>query len=170
DSSDYVQFISTLSAPFYEMAKFDVHDNWRPTSTYYNIPLDEFYGNIKRAAADGYTVCIGGDVSEPGYYGPEDAAIIPTFDIPYDYIDQDSREMRIFTRETDDDHGVHLVGYRKVGGRDWFLIKDSARASRHGRHHGYIFYRDDYIKLKMLSYTVHRDAVGGLMDKLEKGE
>lgn len=171
DPDEYVQFISTLSAPFYQMTNFDVPDNWRPTDTYYNIPLDEFYSGIKDAAKDGFTVCIGGDVSEPGYYGPEDAAIVPSFDIPGDHIDQDSRELRIYTRETDDDHGVHLVGYKRHGGRDWFLIKDSARASRHGKHHGYIFYRDDYIKLKMLSYSVHRDAVPGLLKRITlKGE
>lgn len=168
DSADYVQFISTLSAPFFEMTKFDVDDNWRPTSTYYNIPLDDFYAGIRDAVRNGYTVCIGGDVSEPGYYGFEDAAIIPTFDIPFDYIDQDSRELRIYRKMTDDDHGVHLIGYKKEGGKDWFLIKDSARASRHGKHHGYIFYREDYVKLKMLSYTVHKDAVSGLLGKIEK--
>ncbi|MBU8922153.1 MAG: hypothetical protein KOO63_10085 [Bacteroidales bacterium] len=171
DPDDYVQFISTLSSPFYQIVKFDVPDNWRPTDTYLNIPLDEFYSGIKIAAKNGFTVCIGGDVSEPGYYGPEDAAIVPSFDIPGDHIDQDSRELRIYTRETDDDHCVHLVGYKNHGGRDWFLIKDSARASRHGKHHGYIFYRDDYIKLKMLSYTVHRNAVPKILKKIDsKGE
>ncbi|MBN2184175.1 MAG: peptidase C1 [Candidatus Krumholzibacteriota bacterium] len=168
DSSDYVQFISTLSEPFYETAKFDVHDNWRPTRTYYNLPLDEFYQGIRNSVKNGYTVCIGGDVSEPGYNGPEDACVIPTFDIPWDYIDQDSRELRIFKKTTDDDHGVHLIGFSRKSGKDWFLIKDSARASRHGRFHGYIFYREDYIKLKMLSYTVHKDAVTGLLKKMGK--
>lgn len=168
DSSDYVQFISTLSSPFYEMAEFDVHDNWRPTGTYYNIPLDSFYDTIKKSIRNGYTVCIGGDVSEPGYYGMEDACVIPTFDIPYEYIDQDSRELRIYKKTTDDDHGVHLIGYAKKGGKDWYLIKDSARASRHGKFEGYIFYREDYIRLKMLSYTVHRDAARDILMEIEK--
>jgi len=124
--------------------------------------------SIKKAAEAGYTVCIGGDVSEPGYYGFEDAAIIPTFDIPQDYIDQDSREYRFFNKTTDDDHGVPLLAYKKVDGRDWYLIKDSSRASRHGKFHGYLFYRDDYIKLKMLTYLVHKDVVRELEPKFEK--
>ncbi len=168
ESSDYVQFISTLSEPFYSMVKFDVYDNWRPTSTYYNLPLDDFYNNIKESVKKGFTVCIGGDVSEPGYYGFEDACVIPSFDIPWNYIDQDSREFRIYKKSTDDDHGIHMIGYKRKGGKDWFLIKDSARASRHGKFHGYIFYREDYIKLKMLSYTVHKDAVKGLLGKIRK--
>lgn len=170
DTSDYVQFISTLSAPFYAMTKFDVNDNWRPTSTYYNVPLEDFYRCLRDAARKGYTACIGGDVSEPGYYGFEDSAIIPTFDIPQEYIDQDSREFRIFTKTTNDDHGVHLLAHSKAGGKDWYLIKDSSRASRHGEHHGYLFFREDYIKLKMLFYMVHRDAAAELLDKIDRAE
>ncbi|MBN1164102.1 MAG: peptidase C1, partial [Candidatus Krumholzibacteriota bacterium] len=170
NTDDYVQIMSTLSQPFYLAGEFKVPDNWRPTDTYYNVPLDDFYKYIKKAAQMGYTVCIGGDVSEPGYYGFEDAAIVPTFDIPGDYIDQDSRELRLFNRATEDDHGIHLLAYKKVGGRDWYLIKDSSRSSRHGKFHGYLFYRDDYIKLKMLTYAVHRDVVEDLLPKFEKAK
>ncbi|MBN1886086.1 MAG: peptidase C1 [Candidatus Krumholzibacteriota bacterium] len=167
---DYVGVMSTLSAPFWRQARFDVPDNWRPTDTYWNLPLDEFMNVIKGAARKGYTMSIGGDVSEPGYYGFEDAAIVPSFDIPGDYIDQDSREFRIRSGVTGDDHGVHLLAWKRVGGRDWFLIKDSARSSRHGEFEGYYFYRDDYIKLKMLTIMVHKDAIAHLAAKLESGD
>ncbi|MCD6379121.1 peptidase C1, partial [bacterium] len=167
-TDDYIQVMSTLSKPFYLEGEFDVTDNWRPTKTYYNLPLDEFYKRIKMAAKKGYTVCIGGDVSEPGYNGFEDAAIIPDFDIPQDYINQDSRELRINNKTTTDDHGIHLVGYMEKDGRDWFLIKDSARSSRHGKFHGYYFYRGDYIKLKMLTYTVHKDIMKDLEGKFKE--
>jgi bleomycin hydrolase len=53
-------------------------------------------------------------------------------------------------------------------GRDWFLIKDSARSSRHGKFRGYYFYRGDYIKLKMLTYTVHKDIMKDLEDKFKE--
>jgi len=170
DLDDYVQFMSTLSVPFYTKAKYDVPDNWRPTEDYYNVPLDEFYEIITRATARGYTVAIGGDVSEPGLYGFEDAAIVPTFDIPQDYIDQDSREFRIYNRTTQDDHGVHLLATAKLGGHDWFLIKDSSSSATWGKHKGYYFYRDDYVKLKMLSLMVHKDVVQFLMPKFEDAE
>ncbi len=169
DLDDYVQFMSTLSIPFYTKGTFDVPDNWRPTEDYYNVPLDEFYECLTRAAAGGYTVAIGGDISEPGLYGFEDAAVIPTFDIPQEYIDQDSREFRFYNLTTQDDHGVHLLAMTKVGGRDWFLIKDSMSSAYWGKHTGYYFYRDDYIKLKMLCFMVHKDAVAFLMPKFEAG-
>jgi len=164
---DYVQVMSTLSIPFYTKGRYDVPDNWRPTEEYWNVPLDEYYECLTRAAARGYTAAIGGDVSEAGYYGLENAAIVPTFDIPREYIDQDSREFRFDNKTTQDDHGVHLLAMTKVGGRDWFLIKDSAAGSYWGKEKGYYFYRDDYIKLKMLSFMVHRDVVQFLMPKFE---
>ena len=167
---DYVQFMSTLSVPFYTKGKYDVPDNWRPTADYYNVPLDEFCEILTRATARQYTVAIGGDVSEPGLYGFEDAAIVPTFDIPQEYIDQDSREFRFNNRTSQDDHGVHLLAMMKAGGRDWFLIKDSSSSSNWGKHKGYYFYRDDYIKLKMLSFMVHKDIVQSLMPKFEAKE
>ena len=166
--SDYVMMMSTLSVPFNTLDKFNVPDNWRPTYSYYNLPLDKYYGYIKRATQKGYTVCIGGDVSEPGYYGTEDAAVVPTFDIPRDYIDQDSRELRFYNKTTGDDHLLHVLAYKKVKGRDWYLIKDSSRAARRGKFHGYLFYRADYIKLKMLMYMVHRDVVADIWPKIEQ--
>jgi bleomycin hydrolase len=167
---DYVQLMSTLLIPFYTKGEFDVPDNWRPTTDYYNVPLNEFYECITRATARGYTVAIGGDVSEPGLYGFEDAAIIPTFDIPQEYIDQDSREFRFDNKTTQDDHGVHLLASMKIAGRDWFLIKDSMSSAYWGKQTGYYFYRDDYIKLKMLSFMVHKDVVQPLMPKFETKE
>ena len=114
---------------------------------------------IKNAVQDGYTVSVGGDNSEAGMDGKFDVAIVPEWDIPSDYINQGSREFRIANGTTGDDHGVHVVGYKEIGGRDWFLIKDSNRSSRLGEFKGYYFWDGDYIKLKMLSFTIHEDRL-----------
>jgi bleomycin hydrolase len=90
---------------------------------------------------------------------------VPTFDIPQRFINQDAREFRFFNHATEDDHGLHLVGYASAGGRDWFLIKDSARSSRWGKFEGYYFYREDYVRLKMLTILVHKDVVKDLLAK-----
>ncbi len=164
---DYVEFMSTIKYPFWKKGEFEAPDNWWHSKEYHNVPLNVFYSIIIKAIKMGYSVSIGGDVSEPGYYGEEDVAFIPTFDIPEKYIDQYSREMRIYNKTTTDDHGIHLVGYTKVKGKDWFLIKDSARSSRHGKFKGYMFYRGDYIKLKMLTFTVHRDVVKGILERFK---
>jgi len=165
---DYVDIMSTLSIPFYTKGEFKVPDNWWHCADYYNVPLDVWYETLKNAIKNGYSVAIGGDVSEPGYNGFEDAAIVPDFDIPQRYINQDSREFRIYNKTTTDDHGVHLVGYTQIDEHDWFLVKDSARSSRHGKFKGYLFYRGDYIKLKMLTYTVHKDMAYDILNKVKE--
>lgn len=162
---DYVAIMSTLAYPFYTQAPFDVHDNWWFDSTYYNVPLDEWYEALRKAIGDGYTVAIGGDISEAGLNGEVDAAYVADFDIPQDYINQHSREYRIYTESTTDDHGIHLVGYTELDGRDWFLVKESSSRGYWGRFDGYMFYRDDYVRLKMMEFAVHKDAVPEIMEK-----
>ncbi len=170
DLDDYAEFMSTLSLPFYTRGEYKVPDNWWHDDSYYNVPLDEWYAAIKRAVGQGYTVAIGGDVSEPGYVGFENLAVVPTFDIPQRFIDQDARELRFYEHATEDDHGLHLVGYASVAGRDWFLIKDSARSSRWGKFEGYYFYRDDYVRLKMLTFLVNKAAVADLLARFPKAQ
>ena len=168
DLDAYVEVMSTLSVPFWTKASYDVPDNWWKDSSYNNVPLDVWYSALVGAVKAGNTVAIGGDVSEPGINGFEDAAVIPTFDIPQEYIDQDSRELRFENHTSEDDHGIHLVGMTTTpDGHAWFLIKDSGRSSRWGKFQGYYFYRDDFIKLKMLTYTVHKDAVKEILARMK---
>jgi bleomycin hydrolase len=112
---------------------------------------------IKESIRAGYTVAIGGDVSEAGLDSHAEVAVIPSFDIPSEYIDQYARQFRIDNKTTEDDHGIHLVGYLEKDGKDWYLIKDSGSGSRNGANKGYYFYTEDFVKLKMLSFTVHKD-------------
>jgi bleomycin hydrolase len=55
----------------------------------------------------------------------------------------------------------------RLDDHDWFLIKDSGRSSRHGEHEGYYFFRDDYVRLKMLLIMVHKDSVEKILRKVD---
>ena len=169
-ADDYVSLMSTLSVPFWTHGEYRVPDNWWHDKSYINVPLDVWYATIVNAIKAGESVVIGGDVSEPGYYGQEDIAVVPSFDIPEQFIDQDSRELRFYNHTSTDDHGIHLVGYKRFKGEDWFLIKDSARSSRWGKYSGYYMYRSDYVKLKMLTFTVHKDFVKDILEKVAANE
>ncbi len=162
---DYVDVISTLSFPYYTQGPYEVPDNWWHDSTYYNLPLDAWYSALVSAIKSGYSVELAGDVSEPGWYGQKNLDVIPDFDIPQASINAQSREFRFYNHTTTDDHGIHLVGHTSLDGRDWFLIKDSGRSARHGRFEGYYFMRDDYLRLKMLGFTVHRSAMGDILKR-----
>jgi bleomycin hydrolase len=166
--ADYVSIVSFKSYPFWTQGSYPVPDNWWESKEYYNVPLDDFYQGIKSAIQHGYSVAIAGDISEPGKYDPANIAIVPSFDIPAPYINQDSREFRFFNQSTTDDHGMHLIGYASMQGQDWFLIKDSWRTAWRGIWPGYHFFRSDYLKLKILAYMVHKDAVADLLQKYEK--
>ena len=155
-----------MSKPFWEEGKLEAPDNWWHDASYINVPLDVWYKTLKTALSRGASVCIGGDVSEPGLYGKQDIAYVPTFDIPSEYIDQSSREFRMVNGTTTDDHAVHIVGHTQVENEDWFLIKDSNRSSRLGQYKGYYMYHGDYIRLKMLAIGVHKDMIAELKPKM----
>jgi bleomycin hydrolase len=50
------------------------------------------------------------------------------------------------------------------GGKDWYLIKDSGSSARDGKFKGYYFFQEDYVKLKIMDFMIHKDAVKGIID------
>ncbi|HIA11796.1 MAG TPA: peptidase C1 [Flavobacteriales bacterium] len=163
---DYVDFMSMLEAPYFEKAEYDVPDNWWHNENYNNVPLDDFMELIDYAVVNGYSVALGGDVSESGISADNDVAMIPSYDIPSAFINEHARQLRFKNGSTTDDHIIHLVGYLKKNGENWYLIKDSGSSARNGNNKGYYFYHEDFIKLKTLTFTVHKDAAVKLLSKM----
>ena len=118
---------------------------------------------------NGFSIAIGGDTSEPGFDPETQAAVIPSFDISEESIDESSRQMRFNNGSTTDDHAMHIVGYTEQNGKTWFLVKDSGAGSRNcdknSNCFGHYFMREDYIKLKIMSITIHKDAVKNTLTK-----
>jgi bleomycin hydrolase len=168
---NYVDILSYMQEPYYKQVLYDVPDNWWKSTDYYNVPLDDFMKALRSAVENGYTVAIGGDVSEPGFDPETQCALIPSFDIPVQNITDEARQFRFSNQTTTDDHGMHLVGYKDNKGERWYLIKDSSSGSRNNdsnaKEFGYYFFREDYIKLKMMNFTVHKDAVKDLLGKFK---
>lgn len=168
---DYVAFISTLALPPHTQGEFAVPDNWSRSTHYHNLPLHEFYLALLRTLRRGYTATLSVDITEPGYGPAEDIAVIPSFDIPGSHIDAAAREYRFAFGTTTDDHAVHCTGYKDRGGKGtWFLIKDSWKTAFEGHHEGYMFFRDDYLRLKMLMFMTHRGAVSEILAKFAEGD
>ncbi|HMN22914.1 MAG TPA: C1 family peptidase [Ignavibacteriaceae bacterium] len=165
---DYVDVVSYMQQPYWQQVEYEVPDNWWHNKDYYNIPLDDFMKVLKNAIKNGYTLAIGGDVSEPGYDSWTKCAVVPTFDIPSEYIDENSRQFRFSNETTTDDHGIHLVGYKELDGKTWFLIKDSGSGSRNTGDKGYYFYQEDYVKLKIMDFMVHKDMFKDYLSKFTK--
>ena len=165
---DYVDILSYMQKPYYQQVEYEVEDNWWHSKDYYNVPLNVFVEALKNNIRNGYTMSIGGDVSEAGYDSWHKVAVVPTFDIPSDYIDESARQFRFSNKTTTDDHGIHLVGYIEKNGKDWYLIKDSGAGSRNTGDKGFYYYQEDYIKLKMMDFMVHKDAVENILKKFKE--
>jgi bleomycin hydrolase len=166
---DYVDLFSLMEQPYFQKVEYEVPDNWWHNKEYYNIPLDEYMQLLKAAIANGYSVAIGGDFSEAGYsYGSAGIAVVPSFDISSSGIDELSRQFRYSNGTTTDDHGLHLVGYTQKDGSYWFLIKDSWTTAYNSSHPGYYFFHEDYVKLKMMSFSVHKAVARDLLAKFKE--
>ncbi|HHH53403.1 MAG TPA: peptidase C1 [Bacteroidetes bacterium] len=170
---DYVDILSYMEEPYWQQVEYKVPDNWWHDKSYYNVPLDVFMELWNYAIQNGYTMAIGGDVSEPGFSRKTNCAMIPDFDIPYNYINEYARQFRFSNRTTTDDHGMHCVGWYKADdGKMWYLIKDSSSGSRNHDESdamfGFYFFRDDYVKLKMMDFGVHKDVLKKYIDRFKK--
>ncbi|HEX2695040.1 MAG TPA: C1 family peptidase [Acidobacteriota bacterium] len=161
---DYVDVLSYMQQPFGGQVEYEVPDNWWHSRDYYNVPLETYIKILKNALRRGYSVSLGGDVSEPGKNAAKKVFMIPTFDIPSEGIDDNARQYRFGNGSTTDDHGVHLIGYKEANGRDWFLIKDSGSSAFNADPKGYYFLTEDYVKLKMMDFMVHKDALKGFLE------
>jgi len=172
--NDYCDVLSYMQQPYWKQVEYEVPDNWWHDTSYYNVPLDDFMTVFKKSIKAGYTMAIGGDVSEAGFLAREaNAALIPSFDIPSAAIDENARQFRFSNETTTDDHGMHVVGYLEKDGVTWFLIKDSGAGSRNGgiennKNFGYYFFHEDYIKLKMMDFMVHKTMMKELLPKFIK--
>lgn len=166
---DYVDVMSLMEKPYWTQAEYAAPDNWWHSDDYYNVPLDDFMKAIKNAIKNGYSMSIGGDVSESGIDSKLGVAMVPSYDIPSSYINEYSRQLRWSNGTTTDDHALHLVGYLEKPNGTWFLIKDSGSGGHNNQNSkGYYYYHEDFVKLKMMGFTVHKDAVKDLLAKFPK--
>lgn len=168
---DYCDVMSLMQSPYYTKAEYEVTDNWWHSSDYYNLPLDDYLKVIKKSIRSGYTIAVGGDVSESGFIANSQVALIPSFDIPSEYIDESARQLRFSNNTTTDDHGLHIVGYFEKDGKDWYLFKDSGSGSRNvgkeSKNFGFYFVSEDYVKLKMMDFMVHKDMMKEYLQKFK---
>ncbi len=156
---EYMKVQSFMYAPYFQYSQLRVPDNWTLDSTYYNVPLDLFYQSITNAIANGYSLAFDADNSEPEYEYGKGAVVVPEWDIPQHNITPEARQFRFDNNSTTDDHLMHIIGYVRNGNDDWFLVKDSWRTAYQGSHSGYLFVHGSYIKLKALSFMIHRSAI-----------
>ncbi len=161
---DYVDVLSYMQQPYGQQVEYEVPDNWWHSKDYYNVPLTTYMKILENALKMGISVSIGGDVSEPGKNADKKVFMIPTFDIPSAFIDDNARQFRFSNGTTTDDHGIHLIGAAQGPGGRWYLFKDSGSSAFAKDPKGYYFLSEDYVRLKMMDFMVHKGALKGIVE------
>ena len=171
--NDYVFISSFTHHPFYKPFVLEVPDNWHWVP-YQNVPLNELMATIDHALNNGYGIAWAADVSEPYFRFKDGLALVPEgwdgmndadrnncFNHPCkeQNITQDIRQAAFDDYQTQDDHGMHIIGLAKdQNGTKFYLIKNSWGTNRN-ECDGYFYASEAYVRLKTLSITLHKKAV-----------
>jgi len=181
-ASDYVEIGSFSHHPFYTLCDFEVPDNWIH-SKIYNLPLDKFMELMDNCLNNGYSLLWGSDVSEKGFKSRKGIAILPAKEdtemsdseigkweklskkekksglyIKEQKVTQESRQKGFDNYQTQDDHGMHMIGISKDQfGKKYYKIKNSW--GEYGKYKGYFYASEAFVKAKTMTYMVHKDAL-----------
>lgn len=179
-ADDYI-FISSFSHhPFYSQFVLEVPDNWDWKSVY-NLPLTEFKEVMNHAINTGFTFAWAADVSEKGFLFKDGLAIVP--ETPYSAmsdedkknltikphkqltISQELRQKAFDNYETQDDHGMHIVGMVKdQNNTPYYLVKNSWGIDRN-ECDGYFYASESYVLYKTTSIMIHKKALPSAIAK-----
>lgn len=171
---NYIEVTSFRHHPFYTKFILEVPDNWLWKEVY-NVPLDEFMDIIDHSLMNGYSVAWGADVHEKGFSFKDGVAIVPDVDwnmVKKEKIDSvintPGKEVKItqtmrqdaFDRyETEDDHGMHIVGIVKdQNGTKYYVIKNSWGTLKNDCG-GYFYASEAYVRYKTTSVMINKESL-----------
>lgn len=180
NADDYIFITSFTHHDFYTKFALEVPDNWN-WETMYNLPLNEFQEVMKNAINTGYTFAWAADVSEKGFRFKEGLAIVPQ--IPFAEmtdeqktdmvkkpqaqlaITQEMRQLAFDNYETQDDHGMHIVGMVKdQNNTPYYIVKNSWGKDRN-ECDGYFYASESYVLYKTTSIMLHKKALPAAIAK-----
>ena len=164
---DYVEITSYTDAPFYSQYVLRIPDNWS-YNFYYNVPLEDLMAIMNYSLNNGFSFVFDGDVSEPGFNHRKALAVLPLPSENEDVyfkaglkevkVTQEMRQKTFNSRETTDDHLMHITGLAKdQTGKIYYKTKNSWGDSN--EYGGFLFMSEEYMKLKTVAIMVHKDAI-----------
>lgn len=177
---DYVFLTSFAHHPFYSTFSLEVPDNWN-WQTMYNLPLNEFQEVMQHAINTGYSFAWAADISEKGFRFKDGLAIVPETPIadmtdvekadlvkkPHAQlkITQENRQLAFDNYETQDDHGMHIVGLVKdQNSTPYYIVKNSWGKDRN-ECDGYFYASEAYVLYKTTNIMLHKKAIPAAIAK-----
>ena len=171
---DYVFLTSFTHHNFYSKFVLEIPDNWNWESVY-NLPLNELQEVMQNAINTGYTIAWGADVSEKTFRFKDGLAIIPETSFtemteeqkidlvkkpqPQLKITPEIRQLAFDNYETQDDHGMHIVGLVKdQNNTPYYIVKNSWGTDRN-ECDGYFYASESYVLYKTTSIMLHKKAL-----------
>jgi len=171
DADDYVFITSFTHHPYYQQFVLEVPDNWN-WDKMYNVPLSDLTAITENAIQNGYTVAWASDVSEKGFNFGQGLAIVPdvanlsqdqlakafTEPVKELTITPELRQQAFDNYETQDDHGMHIVGMAKdESGKVFFRVKNSWGTANPGN--GYFYASEPFFAYKTTSIMLNKKAI-----------
>lgn len=155
ETKDYIQLTSYSHHPYYQWICLESPYNWS-NGLYYNIPFTEFIWIFNTALTKGYSLAWNGDVSANTFIHQFCTAYLDDINVE---ITQESRQISFNNRSTKIDHIMHIVGVAyNANGNKSYITKNSWGDDTN-LCKGYIFMSEDYVKLKTVSFMVHREVI-----------
>jgi len=164
---DYVTITSFTQQAFYSKFILNIPDNFS-NGSFYNVPLNDMMGVINTALANGYTVALDVDVSEPTFSSKNGLAVLPlnaaddkksmTEIVPEQKVTQLSRQQAFENYSTTDDHLMHITGMlTDQNGNTYYKVKNSWGTKM--ANGGYVYMSEAFTRMKAISIMVHKDAI-----------
>jgi bleomycin hydrolase len=182
NAADYIEFGSLDNSPYYEKIFFPVPDNWSFDQVY-NVQINDLTDIIDNALKQGYTVGWATDVSEKYFSWKNGIAYVPAvsvdkmtgaqqqemFNGPKEEMEitPAMRQLAFDNYETQDDHGMQIVGMSKdQNGKEYYIVKNSW--GKTNDYQGFLYVTKNYVKYKTTALMVNKNAVSkGLKSKLK---
>lgn len=174
NADDYVFITSFTHHPYYSKFILEVPDNWN-WEQMHNVTINDLKEIMNYSIQNGYTFGWAADVSEKGFMFKEGIAVMPEKPVenmnpeerkeltvkPHAQlvITQEMRQKAFDNYETQDDHGMHIVGLVKdQNGTPYYLVKNSW-GTELNECDGYFFASESYVLFKTTNIMLHKKGL-----------